>query len=84
MSRPNKQVDPRDAYLKAHSKRVWATLSPAALADLKHFAKRAKEGREIGWYGMRDYFVEHHGLDIGRRRMQTIAREHGITPWWSL
>lgn len=72
-----------DQFVAKSLKRAWATVPPAAISDLKRFAAHAAKGRVISWEGLRHWMRENHKINPGRTRLATVAREHGVTPWWS-
>ena len=74
--------DPREAYVSLNASRHLNTLPAKAAEDLKYFAKRAAEGRPITFEALATWMQEHYGIEIGRRRLITLARAKGIATWW--
>lgn len=82
MAAPKPADDPRERYIDRHMS-AWAIkLSPKAIDDLKYFAKRAAEGRPITIAALQKWMLDNHKQKIGVHKLSSIAREHGIEPWW--
>lgn len=77
-------ADPRDAFLARNLSRHKSDLPKGAVDDLRHFRKRITEtGLPMTWTALAQWMLEHHGVQMGRQRMHTLAVENGIEPWWS-
>lgn len=74
--------DPREAYVQINASRHLTALPAKAVEDLKFFAKRAADGRPITFESLAAWMQERYGIEIGRRRLSTLARTKGIVPWW--
>lgn len=80
--KPVDASDPRERYLERNMS-AWAVkLSPKAIEDLKYFAKRASEGRPITLAALQKWMLDSHKQKIVAHKLATLAREHGIEPWW--
>lgn len=73
----------RENYLKQHGNSLKADLPPKALDDLRFYAKAAAEGRTLSWRALSEWMASKHKVTMGRRRLATVAEQHGIKPWWS-
>ncbi|HET8883016.1 MAG TPA: hypothetical protein VFM56_12645 [Solimonas sp.] len=76
--------DPRDTFVDRFAKRTPAKVDAQVVDDLRYFAKRAAEDKEISITGLLQFFAEQRGVVLKRYRLATIARENGIEPWWSV
>lgn len=82
--KPKASTDPRDAFVTEYAKRVPAKVDRQVIEDIRYFAARAAEGKEISITGMLTFFREQRGVELRRYRLATIAKEQGIEPWWSV
>ena len=74
--------DPREAYVSLNASRHLNELPNKAVDDLKFFAKRAADGRPITFEALAGWMHDKYGIEIGRRRLITLARAKGIATWW--
>lgn len=81
-SAPAPAQDPRERYIDRNMSAWAAKLCPKAVEDLKYFAKRASEGRPITIVALQKWMLDNYQQKIGVHKLATIAREHGIEPWW--
>jgi hypothetical protein len=77
------KIDPRDAFIDQNLSKHGKTVPEGVIDDLRHFAKRAAEGRTISLVALTKYMKEKRGFTAGHRRLHTIALKNGIEPWWA-
>jgi hypothetical protein len=75
--------DAREAFLQRNVSPWQMQLSPAALDDVRYFAKRAAEGRPLTIRAFERWLNEKHQLKIGRERLAKLCLDHDIKPWWA-
>lgn len=77
------QPDPREALLQARPGPHKGAPPAAVLDDLRWFRKQLDDtGSTVSLAGMLEFFETKRKFRIGLKRLYTIARQHGITPWW--
>ncbi len=86
MSKPKKSAVDLDALIDANVRGHMKYKLTDRLADeLRHFAKRADEGRPIKRDALVDYLRKEHNMPtIGPMGVAKLLREVGATPWFSV
>lgn len=74
-----------DALIDANLRtRCVHRLTPALAEELKHFAKRAEEGRIIKREALIEYIRTHHNMPtIGATSVHRMVKEAGLKPWFT-